>query len=105
MPAPKPKWRIIPSRRWVVAAATVSFAAMSSVSIWLLQNLVGEEMRNTAMPVLAVVPDELSGRQALQMRTEVAEPDYRAQGQTAASGGTNRRSLLTQELNVATETD
>ena len=39
------------------------------------------------------------------MRTEVAEPDYRAQGQTATPGGTNRRSLLAQELNVAAETD
>lgn len=62
-------------------------------------------MRNTATPTLAVVPDELPGRQAPQMRTEVAEPDYRAQGQTAAPGGTNRRSLLAQELNVAAETD
>ena len=105
MPASKPKRRIIPFRRWAVAAAAVLLAAVSSVSIWLLQSPVGEEMRNTATPTLAVVPDELPGRQAPQMRTEVAEPDYRAQGQTAAPGGTNRRSLLAQELNVAAETD
>ena len=104
MPASKPKRRIIPFRRWAVAAAAVLLAAVSSVSIWLLQSPVGEEMRNTATPTLAVVPDELPGRQAPQMRTEVAEPDYRAQGQTAAPGGTNRRSLLAQELNVAAET-
>ena len=105
MPASKPKRRIIPFRRWAVAAAAVLLAAVASVSIWLLQSPVGEEMRNTATPTLAVVPDELPGRQAPQMRTEVAEPDYRAQGQTAAPGGTNRRSLLAQELNVAAETD
>ena len=105
MPASKPKRRIIPFRRWAVAAAAVLLAAVSSVSIWLLQSPVGEEMRNTATPTLAVVPDELPGRQSPQMRTEVAEPDYRAQGQTATPGGTNRRSLLAQELNVAAETD
>ena len=86
MPASKPKRRIIPFRRWAVAAAAVLLAAVSSVSIWLLQSPVGEEMRNTATPTLAVVPDELPGRQSPQMRTEVAEPDYRAQGQTAVPG-------------------
>lgn len=72
MPASKPKRRIIPFRRWAVAAAAVLLAAVSSVSIWLLQSPVGEEMRNTATPTLAVVPDELPGRQSPQMRTEVA---------------------------------
>ena len=53
MPASKPKRRIIPFRRWAVAAAAVLLAAVSSVSIWLLQSPVGEEMRNTATPTLA----------------------------------------------------
>ena len=39
MPASKPKRRIIPFRRWAVAAAAVLLAAVSSVSIWLLQSL------------------------------------------------------------------
>ena len=68
MPASKPKRRIIPFRRWAVAAAAVLLAAVSSVSIWLLQSPVGEEMRNTATPTLAVVPDELPGRQSPQMQ-------------------------------------
>ena len=105
MPASKPRRRIIPFRHWAVTAAAVLLVAVSSVSIWLLQSPVGEEMRSTVTPALAAVPDELPGRQSPQIRTEVAEPDYRAQGQTVAPAGTNRRSLLAQELNVASETD
>ena len=47
--APKPpvagKRRIIPFRRWAVAAAASLLIAVSSVSVWLLQSPVGEEMR------------------------------------------------------------
>ena len=40
------KRRIIPFRRWAVAAAAALLVAVSSVSVWLLQSPVGEEMRN-----------------------------------------------------------
>ena len=39
--------RMIPFRRWAVAAAAVLLVAVSSVSLWLLQSPVGNEMRHT----------------------------------------------------------
>ena len=45
--------RIIPFRRWTVAAAAVLLVAVSSVSVWLLQSPMGEEVRSTAVPALA----------------------------------------------------
>ena len=49
--------RMIPFRRWAVAAAAVLLVAVSSVSLWLLQSPVGNEMRHTSVPALAVAPD------------------------------------------------
>ena len=81
--APKPpvagKRRIIPFRRWAVAAAASLLIAVSSVSVWLLQSPVGEEMRGTAVPALAIAPDRLPEQQTPSIRTEKTEPDYRAQ--------------------------
>ena len=37
--------RMIPFRRWAVAAAAVLLVAVSSVSLWLLQSPVGNEIR------------------------------------------------------------
>ena len=51
--------RMIPFRRWAVAAAAVLLVAVSSVSLWLLQSPVGNEMRHTSVPALAVAPDVL----------------------------------------------
>ena len=102
--APKPpvagKRRIIPFRRWAVAAAASLLIAVSSVSVWLLQSPVGEEMRDTAVPALAIAPDRLPEQQTPSIRTEITEPDYRAQKQVS-SAGTNRRSLLAQQLDTA----
>ena len=102
--APKPpvagKRRIIPFRRWAVAAAASLLIAVSSVSVWLLQSPVGEEMRGTAVPALAIAPDRLPEQQTPSIRTEITEPDYRAQKQVS-SAGTNRRSLLAQQLDTA----
>ncbi len=96
--------RIIPFRRWAVAAAAALLVAVSSVSVWLLQSLVGEEMRNTAAPALAAVPDKLPEQQTPSVRTEITEPGYRAQKQELPTD-TNRRSLLAQQLNTADETE
>ena len=102
--APKPpaagKRRIIPFRRWAVAAAASLLIAVSSVSVWLLQSPVGEELRGTAVPALAIAPDRLPEQQTPSIRTEITEPDYRAQKQVS-SAGTNRRSLLAQQLDTA----
>ena len=98
------KRRIIPFRRWAVAAAAALLVAVSSVSVWLLQSPVGEEMRNTAAPTLAAVPDKLPEQQTPSVRTEITEPDYRAQKQESPADR-NRRSLLAQQLNTADETE
>lgn len=93
--------RTIPFRRWTVAAAAVLLVAVSSVSVWLLQSPVGEDMRNTAAPALAAVPDRLPEQQAPSIRTKIAEqPAYCVQGEAWQKGAT-RRSLLAQQLNNA----
>ena len=69
------KRRIIPFRRWAVAAAAALLVAVSSVSVWLLQSPVGEEMRNMTAPALAAVPDKLPEQQTPSVRTEITEPD------------------------------
>lgn len=98
-------WRRIPFRRWAVAAAAVLLVAVSSVSVWLLQSPVGEEVRNTATPVLAtVVPDRLPEQRLPEIRMEVAEPGCRGQEQVSMTG-TNRHSLLAQQLLVADKTE
>lgn len=51
--------RIIPFRRWAVAAAVVLLLVVSSVGVWLLQSPVADEIRHTNTPALAVVPDQL----------------------------------------------
>ena len=98
------KRRIIPFRRWAVAAAATLLVAVSSVSVWLLQSPVGEEMRNMTAPALAAVPDKLPEQQTPSVRTEITEPDYRAQKQESPAD-TNRRSLLAQQLNTVDETE
>ena len=56
-------------------------------------------------PALAAVPDKLPEQQTPSVRTEITEPDYRAQKQESPAD-TNRRSLLAQQLvNTVDETD
>lgn len=55
-------------------------------------------------PALAAVPDRLPEQQTLSVRTEITEPDYRAQKQESPAD-TNRRSLLAQQLNTVDETE
>ena len=58
-PSPVRMKRTIFFRRWTVAAAVALLLVVSSVGVWLLQSPVADEIRNTSMPALAVVPDEL----------------------------------------------
>lgn len=55
------KRRIIPFRRWAVAAAAALLVAVSSVSVWLLQSPVGEEMRNMTAPALGCRAGQVAG--------------------------------------------
>ena len=44
-------------RRWAMTAAAVVLVAVSSVSLWLLQSPVVDEVRRAAEPALATIPD------------------------------------------------
>ena len=79
--------RMIPFRRWAVAAAAVLLVAVSSVSLWLLQSPVGNEMRHTSVPALAVAPDVLPEQTVPAIRTNSIEPAYRAHGNASAPIG------------------
>ena len=47
--------KMIPFHRWAVATAAVLLAAVSSVSLWLLQSPIGNEMRHTSVPALSLI--------------------------------------------------
>lgn len=71
--APKPEMRkIIPFRRWAVAVAAASIVAVSSISLWLLQSKIGDEVKNANVPALAVVPDYLPQQTLPSERTDAA---------------------------------
>lgn len=56
---PSVEKRIYPYRRWAVAAAAVVLVAASSVSLYLLNSPVGDEMRHVSIQALSVAPDLL----------------------------------------------
>lgn len=69
--------RIIPFRRWAVAAAVILLLVVSSVGVWLLQSPVADEIRNANTPALAVVPDELPVQTPASEQTAMpASVDY-----------------------------
>lgn len=90
--------RIIPFRRWAVSAAAVLLVAVSSVSLWLLQSRMGDEVRHTSMPALAVLPDQLPEQTAPSVQTGVAEPLY--QGRKGFSNNSSRHSLVAQQIEL-----
>lgn len=106
LPVSKPsiteKRRMIPFRRWAVTAAAVLLVAVSSISLWLLQSPVGDEMRSTAMPPLAVTPDMLPEQQLPAIQTEVPEPVYHAR-KKSSQRGVSGNSLMAQQMMMAKE--
>lgn len=106
--APKPllteKRHIIPFRRWAISAAAVLLVAVSSISLWLLQSPVGDEMRNTVAPSLAVAPDKLPEQQVPGVQTEMTEPVYHAQGKSLRTNN-NHNSLVAQQIRIADKTE
>ena len=46
-------------RRWAMTAVAVALVAVSSVSLWLLQSPVVDDVRRAAEPALAAIPDAL----------------------------------------------
>lgn len=57
-------------RRWAMTAAAVALVAVSSVSLWLLQSPVVDDVRRAAEPALAAIPDVLP---------EPTEPDVQGE--------------------------
>lgn len=93
--------RMIPFRRWAVAAAAVLLVAVSSVSLWLLQSPVGNEMRHTSVPALAVAPDVLPEQTVPAVRTNSIEPAYRAHGNASAPNREASRPLVAQHIRIS----
>lgn len=96
---PAEKRRIIPFRRWAISAAAVLLVAVSSISLWLLQSPVGDEIRNTAAPSLAVAPDILPEQQTPGVQTEMTEPVYHAQGKSLRINNSHN-SLVAQQIEI-----
>lgn len=91
------RWAV-PFRRWAVAAAAGLLVAVSSVSLWLLQSPIGDEVRQAETPALAVVPDALPRQSApLEQNDEVNEsPLYRAYRHSSVQGGLKQEWLAQQ---------
>lgn len=106
LPVSKPsitgKRRMIPFRRWAVTAAAVLLVAVSSISLWLLQSPVGDEMRSTAMTPLAVAPDMLPEQQLPAIQTETQEPVFHAR-EKSSQRDVPGNSLMAQQMMMAKE--
>lgn len=98
-----PVRRILPFRRWAVSAAAVLLVAVSSVSLWLLQSPVADEVRRASVPALAISPDALPKQTPPAMQTSPAEPLYRAQRNSAPTNDATRASLVAQHIEIPVE--
>ena len=94
------KRRVVPFRRRAVAAAAVLLVAVSSVSLWLLQSPVGDEVRTVAVPSLAVIPDRLPESQLPDVQAKLPEASVRGEEKVAQTA-VFRRSLMAQQISVA----
>lgn len=94
--------RIIPFRRWRIASAAALLVAVSSISLWLLQSQVGDEVRRTNAPALAVVPDMLPRQATPSMQTDAVKPLYQTPKKTSTHSVSNY-SLVAQQIDTPTE--
>lgn len=92
--------RLIPFRRWAVSAAAVLLVAVSSVSLWLQQSKMGDEVRSTNVPALALVPDNLPEQTSPSAQTDVVEPLH--QVYRGSSNNVSRHSLVAQQIELPT---
>ncbi len=108
LPVSKPplaeKRRVIPFRRWAVAAAAALLVVVSSISLWLLQSPVGDEVRNAAVPSLAVLPDKLPENRLPEVQAKSSEPASRKSGNVSPAN-VSRRSFVAQQISVADATE
>lgn len=92
------KRKLIPFRRWAVSAAAILLVAVSSVSLWLLQSRMGDEVRSTNVPALALVPDDLPEQTSPSIQTEAVEPLYRVH--SGSSNNRSRHSMVAQQIEL-----
>lgn len=92
------KRKLIPFRRWAVSAAAVLLVAVSSVSLWLLQSRMGDEVRSTNVPALALVPDNLPEQISPSTQTDAVEPLY--QVRRSSSNNVSRHSMVAQQIEL-----
>lgn len=64
-------------RRWAMTAAAVALVAVSSVSLWLMQSPVVDDVRRSAEPALARMPDALPPSANPAAQGEQSEPVIR----------------------------
>lgn len=64
-------------RRWGMTAAAVTLVAVSSVSLWLMQSPVVDDVRRSAEPVYAAMPDAMPEAPEPAVGGEQAEPVIR----------------------------
>lgn len=85
-------------RRWAMTAAAAVLVAVSSVSLWWLQSPAADDVRRSAEPTLAVIPDRLPESVTPGNRTEQSEPVIR---RVLDQGGTSHRQpLVAQRLDT-----
>ena len=92
------KRKLIPFRRWAVSAAAVLLVAVSSVSLWLLQSRMGDEVRSTNIPALALVPDNLPEQTSPSAQTDAVEPLH--QVRSGSSNNRSRHSMVAQQIEL-----
>lgn len=99
---PAGRHRIIPFRRWAMAAAAGLLVAVSSVSLWLLQSPVGDEVRRADIPALAVAPDALPEQTAPSVQADAIEPLYQPR-RNSLTTGVSKHSLVAQQIEIPAE--
>lgn len=78
-------------RRWAMTAAAVVLVAVSSVSLWLMQSPVMDDVRRSAEPALAGMPDALPEQSKPAVQGEQPEPVIR---RVIEQGGTSHHQPL-----------
>jgi len=82
-------------RRWAMTAAAIVLVAVSSVSLWLLQSPVVDDVRRSAEPALASMPDILPEQTKPDTQGEQPEPVIR---RVLEQGSSHHQRLVAQRL-------
>lgn len=83
-------------RRWAMTAAAVVLVAVSSVSLWLMQSPVMDDVNRSAGPALAIIPDTLPEQAKPATQGEQPEPVIRRVVERGSDS--HHQSLVAQRL-------